>query len=64
METLSEDEDRNLYENSYYHFVNRLEVLAASPEEACELLGHFNVAFETKFDLEVRIIFSNMRVVA
>ena len=52
MENISEDEDQDMYESSYYHFINRLKVLAASPAGACELLGHFNVAFETKFDLE------------
>ena len=52
MEALSEEDDRDFYENSYYYFIRKLEVLAASPQDACELLGHFNVAFETKFDLE------------
>jgi len=44
-------DDRNEFENYYLRFKQSLEVLAASPEEACELLGHYNVAFETKSDL-------------
>ncbi len=52
MKALSRQEDRDAYENSYYYFIKQLEVLAASPEEACELLGHSNVAFGVKFDLE------------
>lgn len=52
MEILSKEDDRDIYENSFYFFIKKLEVLAASPQKSCELLGHFNVAFETKFDLE------------
>jgi hypothetical protein len=46
------DIDLDDFENSYRVFKESLEVLAASPEESCNLLGHFNVAFETKLDLE------------
>lgn len=50
---MSTSDERNDFENAYYYFIEALRVLAASPEESCELLGHFNVAFETKFDAEV-----------
>lgn len=48
----SDNEDRDNFENSYCYFIHSLEVLAAPPEDACELLGNFNVSFETKFDIE------------
>jgi hypothetical protein len=43
--------DRGEFENCYLQFKASLEVLASSPEDACELLGHYNVSFETKWDL-------------
>ncbi|MFD1122145.1 hypothetical protein ACFQ2T_06495 [Methylophilus flavus] len=52
MEKLSEEDDREIYENSYYSFIRKLEELAASPQEACNLLTHFNVSAEIKFGLE------------
>lgn len=46
------DDEKDIYENSYYHFVEAVKVLAATAEESCERLGNFNVAFETKYDVE------------
>src|SRR5690606_28860317 len=48
----TDSEDRDIFENSYYYFIQSVEVLAAPPEKACELLGQFNVCFETKWDIE------------
>lgn len=49
---MSVEDDKDIYENSYYRFVEVVEILASAPEEACERVGHFNVAFEIKHDLE------------
>lgn len=48
----TDPEDRDIFENSYYYFTQSVEVLAAPPEKACELLGQFNVCFETKWDIQ------------
>jgi len=44
--------DRDDFENAYFHFIEAARVLAAPPEEACERLGYFNVAYEAKLDFE------------
>jgi hypothetical protein len=45
--------DREAFENAYYYYVFALRVLAASPEEACEMNGYFNAGFEIKRDVEL-----------
>jgi hypothetical protein len=49
---MSTHPDRDDFENAYLSAVRALRVLAASPEEACEMQGHYNVAFETKMEVE------------
>jgi hypothetical protein len=49
MDTL---DDREGFENACHYFVLALKSLAASPEEACEMNGWFNTAFEIKHDVE------------
>lgn len=49
---ISGDDQHDLYENSYYYFIVALSTLAASPAECCERQGHFNVVFETKYEVE------------
>jgi hypothetical protein len=59
---MTDIDQRELFENSYYYFVEALAVLAAPPAQACELLGYFNVAFEAKFDAEAgRYLFNYER---
>ncbi len=49
MSTLS---DRDDFENAYLSVIRTLGVLAASPEEACEMQGHYNVAQELRQEVE------------
>jgi hypothetical protein len=49
---VSEADDKDIYENCYFQFIEAVRVLAASPEEACEMLRGYNVAFETKYDVD------------
>ncbi len=42
--------DRDDFENAYLGVFRTLRVLAASPEQACALQGHYNVAYETVFE--------------
>ena len=44
-------DDRELFENSYYYFIDALEALSAVAEEQCEIMGFFNVAYEIKDDV-------------
>ena len=44
--------DRDDFENASLSVIRTLCVLAAAPEEACELQGHYNVAQETKQELD------------
>jgi len=43
--------DEEVFENSYFYFVDSLQALASPPEVACERYGHFNVAWEIKDDV-------------
>jgi len=56
---MSVEDDKDIYENSYYRFIEVVEILAASPDEACERVGYFNVAFEIKRDLEAGLYLFN-----
>ena len=56
---MSVEDDLDMYENSYYRFIEVVEILASTPEEACERVGHFNVAFEIKHDLEAGLYLFN-----
>ncbi|GAA0720340.1 hypothetical protein [Dokdonella soli] len=49
---MSARSDRGDFENAYLSVIRALRVLAASPEEACELQGHYNVAYEVKLEAE------------
>ncbi|MDB6062005.1 MAG: hypothetical protein JWM78_2108 [Verrucomicrobiaceae bacterium] len=40
-----------VFENSFHHFVQAVEVMTLPPQEQCERMGHFNVAFEIKEDV-------------
>jgi len=41
----------DLWENGYFHYIRSLRTLATSPEEACSLYGHFNVAYELWYEV-------------
>ena len=43
--------DEEEFHTSYRVFINALEVLAASPEEQCAMMGNYNVAWELKHDV-------------
>ena len=51
MEARPYSEAEDLWENGYFHYVASLRALASSPEEACELHGHFNVAYELWYEI-------------
>jgi len=40
------------FDSAYREFAEALAVLAASPEEQCEAMGNFNVAWELKDDVQ------------
>ncbi len=42
--------NRDLMENSYYHFVKTLSILVKSPAEQCAEMGDYNVPFELRDD--------------
>jgi len=46
-------DEREAFENAYSHYVHMVEALAGSPEEACKIYGHFNVAYGIKRDVEL-----------
>jgi hypothetical protein len=39
------------WENAYFHYIRSLRALASSPEEACSLYDHFNVAYELWYEV-------------
>jgi hypothetical protein len=51
MEARPHSEAEDLWENGYFHYVGSLRALASSPEEACALYGHFNVAYELWYEV-------------
>ena len=44
------DDERYEFESAYFWFAQHLEILASSPEDACTLQGHYNVARETHLE--------------
>ena len=46
-----DSELEDLWENGYFHYIRSLRTLASSPEEACALYGHFNVAYELWYEV-------------
>lgn len=51
METRPYSEAEDMWENGYFQYIGSLRALASSPEEACELYGHFNVAYELWYEV-------------
>jgi len=45
------DSERETFEQSYRNFIDALEVLAKNPEEQCNIMGWYNVAWELKDDI-------------
>ena len=43
--------DLEAFQNAYLYFVSAVGTLAASPEQQCEWMGDFNVAWELKDDV-------------
>jgi len=43
--------DEEEFHSSYRIFINAVEMLASPPEEQCEAMGNFNVAWELKEDV-------------
>lgn len=43
--------DEEEFHSSFRVFLNAVEMLAASPEEQCQLMGNYNVAWELKEDV-------------
>lgn len=43
--------DEEAFHSSYRIFLNALEMLSGSPEQQCEAMGDFNVAWELKGDV-------------
>jgi hypothetical protein len=41
------DDERYEFESAYFWFAQHLQILAACPEEACDMQGYYNVAYET-----------------
>jgi len=43
--------EREALENSYYYFIQALEILALPASEQCERMGNYNTAWELKHDV-------------
>jgi hypothetical protein len=43
-------QEEEAFHNSFHYYLSSLEMLAASAEEQCDLMGNYNVAWELKDD--------------
>jgi hypothetical protein len=48
---MSNSSAKDDFEDSLYHFVEAVKVLASPPEEQCEAMGNYNVAWEIQHDV-------------
>jgi len=40
------------FRTAYYYFIDAVTTLASNPDEACERMGDYNVAWELKDDVQ------------